>query len=785
VTVSSPSPQAIESRISALENELFLRNQQIALFKEVVTAVRERLDLESIFQMVASFAQGLIQAETILIPVLDEDSTQYTYRAGAGLNADEIVGESLDISLGICGWVWKHRRPWWRGVLDELNEKERNHWEKEVGSVILVPMVGRNNFLGGIAGINKIGGGDFDQHDLDLLTLLASQIATAIDNNHLIEQLEEVNQKLCAEKEKAQVTLSSIGDAVITTDIEGRIDYLNPVAERLFDITLSQARHTHLSALGSLLIEENRQPASGLVEYCLTEGRLPPQFHTLIFTRQDGNETYIEPNAAPIRDHDGHSSGIVFVFHDVSQTHELTQQLSHQSTHDVLTGLFNRRDFELKVKQAIRDAELTDKQHSLLYMDLDQFKVINDTCGHIAGDELLKQITAQLVDLVRQCDTLARVGGDEFGLLLENCSSQQALMVANKILEMTHQFRFSWGDKTFGIGISIGMIGIDRQSNSVIDVISQVDAACHMAKEAGRSRIYVHDAKDQALLARHGEMEWTPRITKALEEQRMVLYYQPIVHNTQLGDLCSHYEILIRMIDESGKLVPPGAFLPAAERYNLIAEIDRWVISEYFKWLAEHPQHLHALELGSINLSGHSLGDETCLRHIESELKAFAIPPEKICFEITETEAISNLAKAQGFIRKLKNHGCKFALDDFGSGFSSYAYLKNLPVDFLKIDGMFIKDIHKDPANYAMVESINHIGHVMGRQTIAEFVENHAIQQTLSRLGVDYMQGYGIAKPSALADLLQPHGKPGPRPVAGHAEMSQATRSPGVVASRF
>ena len=752
-------PPTVDARISGLEDELFLRNQQIALFKEVVTAVRERLDLESIFQLVATFAQGLIQAETVLIPVLDEDSTRYTYRAGAGANADEIVGESLDISLGICGWVWKHRRPWWRGVLDELDAAERNQWEKEVGSVILVPMVGRNNFLGGIAGVNKIGGGDFDQHDLDLLTLLASQIATAIDNNNLIEQLEELNQKLFTEKEKAQVTLSSIGDAVITTDTEGRIDYLNPVAERLFDTPLAQARHKHLSALGTLLIEESRLPARGLVESCLGEGRLPSLFNTLILNKSDGAQLHIEPSAAPIRDADGHTSGIVFVFHDISQTHELTRQLSHQATHDVLTDLFNRRDFELKVKQAIRDAEAAGKEHSLLYMDLDQFKIINDTCGHLAGDELLKQYTAKLAVLVRQGDTLARVGGDEFGLLLENCSSQQALGVANKIQEMTHQFRFAWEDKTFGIGISIGMIGIDPQSRSVTDVISRVDAACYMAKEAGRSRIYVHDAKDLALLARHGEMEWTPRITKALEEQRMVLYYQPIVHSTDLADLNSHYEILIRMIDESGTLVPPGAFLPAAERYNLIAGIDRWVISEYFRWLAEHPAQLNTLALGSINLSGHSLGDETCLRYIETQLKAFAIPPEKICFEITETEAISNLAKAQDFISRLKDHGCNFALDDFGSGFSSYAYLKNLPVDFLKIDGMFVKDINTDPVNYAMVESINHIGHVLGRQTIAEFVEDQAILQTLKTLGIDYMQGYGVAKPSALRNLETPAGK--------------------------
>lgn len=753
---SSSRPIPIRpSPTQALEDELFLRNQQIALFKEVVTAVRDRLDLESIFQMVATFAQGLIQAETVLIPVLDNDSSHYTYRAGCGVNADEIVGESLDINLGICGWVWKHKRPWWQGVLDELSEQERNQWEKEVGNVILVPLIGRSNFLGGIAGINKIGDGDFDQHDLDLLTLLASQIATAIDNNNLIEQLEEANRNLHAEKEKAQVTLSSIGDAVITTDTEGRIDYLNPMAERLFDISLHEARLKHLSELGTLLVEESHQPAHGLVEYSLSEGRLPSQFNTLIYTKPDGKNVYIEPNASPIRDARGRVSGIVFVFHDVSQTQELTQQLSHQATHDVLTGLYNRRDFELKVKQAIRDAELAGKEYSLLYMDLDQFKVINDTCGHIAGDQLLRQYTAVLSDLVRQGDTLARIGGDEFGLLLGNCTNEQALHVAHKIQDMTQQFRFVWGDSTFSIGVSMGLIGINHQSGSVIEVISRVDAACYMAKEAGRNRIYVHDEKDQALLARHGEMEWTPRIAKALEEERMVLHYQPIVHHARPTDLVSHYEILIRMTDESGKLIAPGLFLPAAERYNQIARIDRWVVSAYFRWLAEHPLHLNTLELGSINLSGNSLGDAACLKHIENQLKEFAIPPEKICFEITETEAISNLAQAKGFIKQLKQLGCKFALDDFGSGFSSYAYLKNLPVDYLKIDGMFVQDINTDPANYAMVESINHIGHVMGRQTIAEFVENTAILKTLNTLGIDYMQGYGIAKPRALNDLDQ------------------------------
>lgn len=744
----------LDQDVIRLKDELYDRDQQIALFKEVVAAVRERLGLETIFRMVATFAQGLIKAETVLIPVLDENCSTYTYRAGCGLHADEIVGESLDLNMGICGWVWKHQRPWWRGVLEELNSEERNRWEKEVGSVILVPLVGRNHFLGGIAGINKIGGGDFDQRDLDLLTLLASQIATAIDNNNLIEQLESANQALFSEKEKAQVTLSSIGDAVITTDIHGRIEYLNPAAEQLFAIQLGEARSKQLAELGTLLFEDSRQPANDPVAICLRDGRLSSLFRTLILAGRDGREIFIEPNAAPIRGHDGKASGVALVFRDVSQARELAQQLSYQTTHDALTGLFNRHEFEYQVKQAIRDVEISGREHSLLHLDVDQFKVINDTCGHVAGDELLKMYSVQLSELLRQGDILARVGGDEFEVLLENCSVQQALHVAGKIQEMTRQFRFVWGGNTFSIGVSIGLIGIDRESDSVMSILSHVDAACHMAKEVGRNNIYVHDEADQALHARHGEMQWTPRITKALEEQRMVLYCQPIAHRDALTDLSSHYEILIRMLDESGNLIPPGSFLPAAERYNLIATIDHWVISTYFRWLAEHPAHLKALEFGSVNLSGRSLGDEGCLIHIENQLREFAIPAEKICFEITETEAIGNLTKAQYFIERLKSHGCNFALDDFGSGLSSYAYLKNLPVDFLKIDGVFVKDIASDPTNHAMVESINHIGHVMGRKTIAEFVENHAIVKILGELGVDYMQGYGIAKPRPLGELI-------------------------------
>lgn len=749
---SSP-PKDLDVDTIKLREELYYRDMQIALFKEVGNAVRERFTLENIFQMVAVFAQGMIKAETVLIPVLDESCSTYTYRAGCGKNASEAIGETLDRSMGICGWVWEHQRPWWRGALQELNEEDRSKWQKQAGTVILVPLVGSNHFLGGIAGFNKVGGGEFDQADLDMLTLLASQVAIAIDNSSLISQLGKANQALASEKERVQVTLSSIGDAVITTDSRGQIEYMNPVAEQLFAVKLQAAKSKHLADIATLIYEDDRRPAVDLVAPCLSEGQLPFPYRTLVLIRADGEEFFIEPNAAPIRGHDGHISGAVLVFRDVSQARELSRQLSHQATHDALTGLLNRSEFEYRVKQAIRDVQVSGNEHCLLHMGLDQFKVVNDTCGHIAGDELLKQYALKLTGVLRQGDALARIGGDEFGLLLENYSVAQAVLFSQQIQEITRNFRFDWHEQTFAIGVSMGLVAINRESESVMQVMSRVDAACTMAKETGRDRLYVHDEADQALHNRLGEMQWTPRITLAMEEQRMLLYCQPIVHPDHVTDHCSHYEVLIRMQDQSGVIIAPVNFLPAAERYNLITTIDRWVISTYFRWLSEHPRHLATLEFGSVNLSGRSLGDEHCLLHIENELRKYAIPAQKICFEITETDAIRNLPKAIHFITHLKNKGCSFALDDFGSGLSSYAYLKNLPVDFLKIDGMFVKDIVSDPTHYAMVESINHIGHVMGRKTIAEFVENQEIADMLSKLGVDYLQGYGIAKPRPLSEM--------------------------------
>jgi len=451
------------------------------------------------------------------------------------------------------------------------------------------------------------------------------------------------------------------------------------------------------------------------------------------------------------------------VCRDVTEAHNLSQELSYQATHDSLTGLVNRRELENRLARVLETARTEDSHHALCYLDLDQFKVINDTCGHVAGDELLRQLSEVLRSKVRHRDTLARLGGDEFGVLMEHCALRQAERVADTLRKTVEEFRFSWENKTFSVGVSIGLVPVVADSESVAAALSAADTACYMAKDQGRNRVHVYRAEDMELARRHGEMQWVARINQALEEDRFCLSAQPIRALSDIGpesappelaaDGHGYYEVLLRMRDASGRMVPPGAFLPAAERYSLSVKIDRWVVEKILSWLDEHPVQLEKLSMCSINLSGHSIADEDFLQFVISSLDGTDVPAEKLCFEITETAAISNLVSATRFITALKGWGCHFALDDFGSGLSSFAYLKQLEVDFLKIDGVFVKDVVDDPINLAMVKSINDIGKVMGKRTIAEFVENDGILEKLREVGVDYAQGFRVGRPKSLDRL--------------------------------
>jgi diguanylate cyclase (GGDEF)-like protein/PAS domain S-box-containing protein len=469
---------------------------------------------------------------------------------------------------------------------------------------------------------------------------------------------------------------------------------------------------------------------------------------------QTGKVLYVREIGEPEIDEQGTIIRTFGTLQDITDSKLVEERLSYQASHDELTGLINRREFEKRAERLLSTINQDKSEHALCFMDLDQFKIVNDTCGHTAGDELLRQISSMLTNTVRYRDTLARLGGDEFGVLMEHCSLDDAHRVASSLQKTVQDFKFTWQKHDFKIGVSIGLVPVTSDTSNLTELMKQADAACYMAKDQGRNRIHVYHPEDTDLAKRHGEMQWVERINQALEDDLFCLYAQPIVSINGNGDTGTHYELLIRMKDENGDIIPPDEFLPAAERYNLITKIDCWVIEHAIDLLANDPVFLKNISFCSINLSGQSLTNPNMLKFIINQVIESEIQSEKICFEITETAAISNLNGATKFISTLKGLGCQFALDDFGSGLSSFAYLKNLPVDYLKIDGMFVKDIADDPIDYAMVKSINEIGQVMGMQTIAECVENDAIKGILKKIGVNYVQGNGIGKPQPFDALL-------------------------------
>ncbi|MEC5032581.1 MAG: EAL domain-containing protein [Oscillatoria sp. PMC 1051.18] len=445
-----------------------------------------------------------------------------------------------------------------------------------------------------------------------------------------------------------------------------------------------------------------------------------------------------------------------------ARTTELTlanEQLSWQASHDSLTGLVNRNEFEKQLQDAILSCKSLQQSHSLLYLDLDRFKIVNDTCGHIAGDELLRQVSNILANNCRKSDLLARLGGDEFALLLYNCTLEGGESIAQNILEKIQEFRFVWQNQSFTIGVSIGLVLIDCISFNVEEVINAADAACYAAKSYGRNRIYIYQKNDKDLSQAKADIRWVKQIERAIIENKFQLYIQQIAC-LQKSSLANedHYEVLLRLSDETGKIVSPMAFIPAAERYNLMGLIDRWVIGNFFAYLAQYSAKLLSQEknlasIYTINLSGESINDDRLVEFLKQQFQIYQIPPQLICFEITETVAVSNLTKARQMIQEISKLGCCFALDDFGSGMSSFGYLKYLPVKYLKIDGQFIKDIVNDPLDRAIVEAINNIGHVVGMKTIGEFVSDENILQIIGELGVDYAQGYAVSKPHPLWEI--------------------------------
>lgn len=560
---------------------------------------------------------------------------------------------------------------------------------------------------------------------------------------------------LFKQKELAEVTLHSIGDAVITTNAAAEVEYLNPVAEQLTGWSTEDAHGKHLGDVCVLVNGVTQKPEPSPVERCLREHQVVGLSGNVVLKAKNGKEYVIEDSAAPIREREGNVIGAVMVFYDVTQMRHAQHLLSYHATHDALTGLVNRREFERRLADLLVRAKTLGQQHALCYIDLDQFKVINDTSGHAVGDKLLRQLTYLLQESMRDSDTLARLGGDEFGILLENCPLDRALRIAENLRHVIKDFRFAWEGHYFDLGASIGLVPVNADSVSPEEVLSEADAACYAAKEKGRNRIQVFQPGNLELAKRHGEMQWVSRIKEALKQDRFHLYYQAI--QSLNGDGMLHGEILLRLTDENDKLVPPMDFIPAAERYNLMPAIDAWVVRTSVKTIAgcliRRPA-LSDMMIFNINLSGATLCEGNFETYILDQLACYGVPPQCVCFEITETAAVSNLEQAARLIKSLKAKGCRFALDDFGTGLSSFAYLKELPVDYLKIDGSFVHIMHTDPVAYAMVQAINTVGHVMGIQTIAEYVENEEILGKLRELDVDFAQGYAVGRPQPIEQSM-------------------------------
>jgi len=606
-----------------------------------------------------------------------------------------------------------------------------------------------------LAATQKISGGDYDLRipvtSRDEIGVLANNFNTMTDAiRNRIEALHQSEHALHEEKERAEVTLHSIGDGVITTDLQGRVLYLNPMAEILTGYTQAQATGKPIETIYHVQDQVSGSQLANPARLCLAEDTVISGVNLAQLVSADGRSYAVEETAAPIRGKTGDTIGAVLVFHDVTEARETSRKLAYQATHDALTGLINRREFERLVEEALQDAKANGTSSAFCYMDLDQFKVVNDTCGHIAGDRLLVELATMIQHRVNENDTLARLGGDEFGVLMRNIPLHEARALAEELRNRVRDYRFLWDGQTFEVGISIGVVPIRPDTNSVVEVFSNADIACFVAKDMGRNQIHVSNLNDVEQARRQQEMQWSVRIPSALENDRFVLHYQKITPLDASSGESPRCELLVRMLEEDGSLILPGRLIPAAERFRHMPEIDRWVIHNALKLIVQHGDRL-GMAAYAINLSGQSLGQADLLDFVKREILRSGIKPSLITFEITETAAIRNVSHAARFMSELKKLGCQFSLDDFGSGLSSFGYLKMLPVDYLKIDGSFVRNMLHDDHDRSIVIAIAQIAKTLNIACVAEWVEDEATLMALKEIGVDYGQGFFLHRPEAIA----------------------------------
>lgn len=557
---------------------------------------------------------------------------------------------------------------------------------------------------------------------------------------------------LSRSKRQAQYTLESIAEGVITTDNEGRIDYMNRAAEGMTGMDRESAAGHQVSEVFSLIDEADRRSLGDPVERCLAmRRRVNMGRRALLVSRDNEHEHSVEITASPIKGPGNSITGTVVVFHDVSELRGLTRQMSYQATHDPLTGLVNRREFERRLQEAMDSTHTEESAHILCYMDLDRFKAVNDSCGHLAGDNMLREVAKLIRDQVRDSDFVGRLGGDEFGTLLIGCPIEKAAQIGADICNAVADYRFVWQDKIFNIGISVGLVEVTQSSGSLQDVMSAADSACYVAKQRGRGQVHVYSARDEAIARERGDIQWLRQMQTALHEDRFELALQPII---AMGGQESGpaYEVFIRLPDERGRIANSAEFLRPAQRYQLMPQIDRWVVSSTLSAMNAGEIRLPRGRSCSINISGQTLTDEGFLGFVVETLDRSGVSPGSICFEVNESVVTTDMQHVQRFIEVLHGIGCEFSLDDFGSGLGAFSRLKSLPVDYLKIDGIYTQGLRNDEINQEMVSAMIKLARTMQFRVIAEQVENQQDFDWLRSAGVDFVQGYFIEEPTTLGN---------------------------------
>jgi len=567
-----------------------------------------------------------------------------------------------------------------------------------------------------------------------------------------LEMLPRSGEAPRAAPARAELALEALGEGLVTTDAHGFVDYVNRAAESMTGLRREQAVGQPFGALMGFVDEHDRRPLPDPVQQCLAAGaRVNLGRRALLIARGTGNELGVEASASPIRGRDGEAAGVAVVLHDVSELRGLTQQMSYQASHDALTGLVNRREFERRLQEALEVARAGRQGHVMCYLDLDRFKAVNDTSGHLAGDNMLREIAALIREAVRDSDTVARLGGDEFGVLLVGCPLEKARQIADDVWRAIGEYRFVWKDRIFSVGVSIGLVEINRDSHSLEEILGAADSACYVAKRQGDSHVHVYSAHDEAVARSRGEIHWLQRLQAALRDGFFELYVQPI-EPTRPGGAGSGpaMEVFVRLHDD-GQPVPPAEFFPAAERYRLMSLIDRWVLGSALAAIAAGAIRLPAGRSLSVNVSGQTLADPTFLEFVVDELDRTGVAPAQICFEVAETSVIGNIEQARRFIDVLHGMGCRFALDDFGTDLGGFANLRQLPMDYLKIGGDFMRDLGRDSVNQAMVSAVVGMARTLNFRLVAEQIEDLAALEAARAMGIDFVQGYAIGRPRPLA----------------------------------